>query len=78
MSERVLSQPQPPEAPLKRLLIYNAKHTSCSAKQCKITPQARVCVCVPAPGRVCVCVHLAVQRSEAVVGSTLNKTWRMH
>lgn len=74
MSEYVLSQPQSPEALLKRLLIYNAKHTSCSAKQRKIT----LCACV----RVCVwddlCVRLDVEHSEAVVGTTLNKTLRMH
>lgn len=76
MSERVLSQPQPPEALLKRLLIYNTKHTSCSAKQRKITLCAFVCVCL----HVCehLCVHLDVEHSEAVVGTTLNKTLRMH
>lgn len=41
-----ISQPQSPEALLKRLLIYNTKHTSCSAKQRKITLCACVCVCV--------------------------------
>lgn len=66
MSARVLSQPRPPEARLKRLLIYNTKHTSCSAKQRKMP----VCVCV--------CVRLAVVRSEAVVAAALNKTSGMH
>lgn len=74
MSERVLSQPQSPEALLKRLLIYNTKHTSCSAKQRKITLCACVCVCE----RGFVCVRLDVAHSEAVVGTTLNKTLRMH
>lgn len=72
MSERVLSQPQSPEALLKRLLIYNTKHTSCSAKQRKITLCACVCVCED----LCVCLDVA--HSEAVVGTTLNKTLRMH
>ena len=74
MSERVLPQPQSPEALLKRLLIYNTKHTSCSAKQRKIT----LCACVCERGCVCVCVRLDVAHSEAVVGTTLNKTLRMH
>lgn len=74
MSERVLSQPQSPEALLKRLLIYNTKHTSCSAKQRKITLCACACVCMWDD----LCVHLDVEHSEAVVGTTLNKTLRMH
>lgn len=74
MSERVLSQPQSPEALLKRLLIYNTKHTSCSAKQRKITLHAHVCVCMCDD----LCVRLDVEHSGAVVGTTLNKTLRMH
>lgn len=74
MSERVLSQPQSPEALLKRLLIYNTKHTSCSAKQRKITLCAFVSVCVSDD----LCARLDVEHSEAVVGTTLNKTSRMH
>lgn len=65
-----ISQPQSPEALLKQLLIYNTKHTSCSAKQHKITLCAFVCVHL--------CVRLDVEHSEAVVGTTLNKTSRMH
>lgn len=76
MSERVLSQPQSPEALLKRLLIYNTKHTSCSAKQRKITLCACMCVCVCMCDELCEC--LDVEHSEAVVGTTLNKTLRMH
>ena len=60
MSVRVLSQPQSPEALLKRLLIYNTKHTSCSAKQRKITPCASVCVCVCMCDGLCVCVCVYV------------------
>lgn len=58
---------QPPGAVSKQLLIYNTKHTSCSAKQRKIT--LRACVM-----NVCVCVC----ESEGVAGTTLNKRGRMH
>ena len=63
MSERALSQPQSPEALLKRLLIYNTKHTSCSAKQRKIT--LRACVCEGVGVRLCedLCAHLDVEQS---------------
>ena len=42
----VLSHPRPPEALLKRLLIYNAKHTSYLTKQINIRLHLCVCVCL--------------------------------
>lgn len=61
---------------LKRLLIYNTKHTSSSAKQCKIT----WCACVRIDADLCVCVfvHLSVVHSKAALGTALNKTLKMH